>query len=72
MAVLGGMNFISADNINKANSNRTDNFNNFIEDCYPYIEMETKKPDKEEGASLESMIADYKRIFAAAQPDSGQ
>ncbi len=63
--VLGGMNFISVDNINKANANRTDNFNNFIETCYPYIKLNKPKQKKKQ-KTMEDLIDEYKKIFPSA------
>jgi hypothetical protein len=60
--VLGGFNYISAENINKTNQSRVDNFNSFIESAYPYIKV--KKEDKKTG--LDSLIAQYKEMFPDA------
>ena len=62
--VLGGMNFISVENINKANANRTENFNNFIETCYPYIKL--NKPKEKKTRSMDELIEEYKKIFPTA------
>jgi hypothetical protein len=59
--VLGGMNFISPENINKANSNRTENFNKFIESCYPYIKL--AKPEAKKMKTNEELIEEYKKMF---------
>jgi hypothetical protein len=64
ISVLGGMNFISPENINKANSNRTENFNKFIESCYPYIEL--KKPEQKKNKTTEELINEYKKMFPIA------
>jgi len=58
---LGGMNYISPDNINKANSNRSDNLIEFIKDSYPYIKVEEQKKSGE--SSAEDLIAAYKAIM---------
>jgi hypothetical protein len=60
--VLGGMNYISVDNINKANRNRSENFNKFISSGYPYIKTKTE----EEGTGsngLDSLVKEYYKIF---------
>lgn len=57
--VLGGFNYISAENINKTNQSRVDNFNSFIESAYPYIKI--KKEEKKTG--IDSLIAQYKEMF---------
>jgi hypothetical protein len=57
--VLGGFNYISAENINKTNQNRVDNFNSFIESAYPYIKI--KKEDKKTG--IDSLVAQYREMF---------
>lgn len=60
--VLGGMNYISVDNINKANRNRSENFNKFISASYPYIKTKTE----EEGTGnngIDKLIKDYYKIF---------
>jgi len=61
--VLGGLNYISAENINKTNQTRVDNFNSFIESAYPYIQI--KKEDKKTG--IDSLIAQYKEMFPDMQ-----
>jgi hypothetical protein len=64
--VLGGMNYISVDNINKANKNRSDNFNKFISSSYPYIKTKTE----DEGSAnngLDKLIKDYYKIFGKPQ-----
>ena len=65
--VLGGMNFVSVDNINKSNKNRNDNFRNYISDCYPYIDIPKKDPEPKGDNAIESLIEDYKRIFGGSQ-----
>jgi hypothetical protein len=57
--VLGGLNYISVDNINKTNQSRIDNFNSFIEITYPYIKI--NKEQKKTG--IDSLIAQYKEMF---------
>jgi len=61
ISVLGGMNFISPENINKANSNRTENFNKFIESCYPYIKL--IKPESKKMKTNDELIEEYKKMF---------
>lgn len=61
--VLGGLNYISAENINKTNQSRVDNFNTFIESAYPYIKI--KKEDKKTG--IDSLIAQYREMFPDMQ-----
>ena len=57
--VLGGLNYISVENINKTNQSRIDNFNSFIEGAYPYIKI--NKEQKKTG--VDSLIAQYKEMF---------
>jgi hypothetical protein len=59
--VLGGMNYISVDNINKANKNRSDNFSRFISLSYPYIKIDKEKESS--GGGLDKLIKDYYKIF---------
>ena len=60
--VLGGMNYISVDNINKANKNRADSFNRFIAVSYPYVKV-AKDGESEKGGGLDKLIKDYYKIF---------
>lgn len=62
--VLGGMSFISAENINKSNANRTENFNSYIESCYPYIKL--KKPEEKKTKTTDQLIEEYKKMFPLA------
>lgn len=60
--VLGGLNYISVDNINKANKNRSENFSKFISASYPYIK--TNKNNESGGDSgVDKLIKDYYKIF---------
>lgn len=63
MVVLGGMNYVSVENINKANSNRSELFSSYIEACYPYIQVSKDKKKADDSGSIESLINEYKRIF---------
>lgn len=60
--VLGGMNYISVDNINKANKNRSENFNKFISSSYPYIKTKTEEGGTGNGG-IDKLIKDYYKIF---------
>jgi len=59
IGVLGGLNYISVENINKTNKSRIENFDKFIELAYPYIKLnkETKK------SGIDSLIEQYKQMF---------
>ena len=57
VAVLGGMNYISADNVNKANTRRSDNLMEFIKDTYPYIRVAP--------STTEDMIEAYHQLFGS-------
>lgn len=59
--VLGGMNYISVDNINKANKNRSENFTRFISLSYPYIKLDKEKESSSGG--LDKLVKDYYKIF---------
>jgi hypothetical protein len=65
--VLGGMNYISVDNINKANKNRSDNFNKFISASYPYIK--SKADEGSAATGLDKLVQDYYKIFGKPKND---
>ena len=68
ISVLGGLNYISVENINKTNKNRIDNFNSFIELAYPYIKL--KKEDKKSG--IDSLVAQYREMFPDTDPSNNE
>jgi hypothetical protein len=71
--VLGGMNFISVDNINKANTNRGDHYKSFIKAAYPYIKLDDdSKKKKPENTSYDDLIDAYKEIFGDQQAQVDQ
>lgn len=68
IAMFGGMNFISPDNINSSNKNRVKNFRNYVKDCYPYVDIGPDSEERQQNTgSLESIIEDYKKIFGDSQ-----
>ncbi len=68
--VLGGMNYISVDNINKANKNRSDNFTRFISLGYPYIKIDKDKESSSGG--LDKLVKDYYKIFGKPKSNTDE
>ena len=64
VAVVGGMNYISADNVNKANTRRSDNLMEFIKDTYPYIKVQEDEPTSAP-STTEDMIEAYHQLFGS-------
>lgn len=56
----GGLQYVSVDNLNKANKTRVDNFNNFMSIGFPYVEMESEKQDD---TNVDDFIQEYQRLF---------
>ena len=57
--VLGGMHTISADNTNKSNKNRSENFSEYIPRAFPYIDM----PKAKSKSGLDDLVEKYYELF---------
>lgn len=60
----GGLQYLSADNLNKVNKTRVENFNNFLTGGFPYLEMESQSSKSE----IDELIDDYKKLLGQDSP----
>jgi hypothetical protein len=56
----GGLEYLSAENVNKTNKERVDLFKQYLKRSYPTVEVdEIAKPS----GTVEDLVAEYKRLF---------
>lgn len=63
----GGIQYLSADNINKINALRVEMYNNFISKAFPYIEM----PKEKELGEADDLVKDFWKMVESGQINPG-